>query len=143
MSGCASMGRERERTKFFILSNKQLPMDSSVVLDWHKRPQRLRKQTLTYFDEFVANDPWYTEEMLADVPEEEMHAALHEENWSDDGVQDGEVDGAYSDPTSSSTDDATTDSEGEEEERSSEGDTGSTCSDGGSASSSGSESSSA
>ena len=31
----------------------------------------------------MATDPWYVRELLADVPAEEYHAAVEDENWSD------------------------------------------------------------
>ena len=32
----------------------------------------------------MATDPWYVRELVADVPAEEFHAAMEDENWSDD-----------------------------------------------------------
>jgi hypothetical protein len=42
---------------------------------------------VTYWEEYVETDPWYQAEMLADVPPEELKAALEDEDFS---ASDGE-----------------------------------------------------
>jgi len=76
---------------------------------------------VTYFDEYVATDPWYKNEMLADVPDDEIQAALVDESWSEDSIEeDDEEEVAYSDDSvEEDSDEYTTDET--EEERSSEG----------------------
>ena len=68
-------------------------MDAQLVLDWNARPKRVRKPPpLTYWDEYVAKDPWYVRELIADVPPEELDAALFDEDFDDDGNSGSEVD---------------------------------------------------
>ena len=50
----------------------------------------------------MATDPWYVRELLADVPADEYHAAVEDENWADDigeegDETEGEADGEESD----------------------------------------------
>ena len=49
-----------------------------------ERPRRTRRVPLTYWEEFVQTDPWYKKKLLEDVPQEEMHAALYDEHFSED-----------------------------------------------------------
>ena len=81
-----------------------------------------------YWDEYVATDTWYVKELIADVPPDELHAALVDEDFSNDEEEDfpnettGEEDGDYEAEQSSESDD-----DGEEEEElhwSSEGERG-------------------
>jgi hypothetical protein len=59
-------------------------LDVSNVLDWNGRSRRIRKPApLTYWDEFVATDPWYIKELISDIPEEEYDAAFNDEDWSE------------------------------------------------------------
>ena len=70
-----------------------------------ERPRRTRRVPLTYWEEFVQTDPWYKKKLLEDVPQEEMHAALYDEHFSedeeseeeecDDAVQEEEADTDY------------------------------------------------
>jgi hypothetical protein len=88
-------------------------MDQALVLNWETRSKRVRgPPPKRYFDEFVATDSWYVKEMLADVPPEELHAALEDETWEtgSDGVESEGEDGDYSE-TSEEEDDANSDSE--------------------------------
>lgn len=60
-------------------------MDVSLVTNWEGRPSRTRKPPpKTYWEEFVATDAWYVRELVADVPPEELDAALCDEDWGDD-----------------------------------------------------------
>jgi hypothetical protein len=43
------------------------------------------RRPITYWEEYVDTDPWYQAEMLADVPPEELTAALEDFSASDDG----------------------------------------------------------
>jgi hypothetical protein len=51
------------------------------------RARRVPRRPITYWEEYVDTDPWYQAEMLADVPPEELTAALEDEDFSasDDG----------------------------------------------------------
>ena len=49
-----------------------------------ERPRRTRRVPLTYWEEFVQTDSWYKKKLIEDVPEEEMHAALYDEHFSED-----------------------------------------------------------
>lgn len=67
-------------------------MDTKNVLDWEKRPKRIRKPPpLTYWDEYVATDQWYLNELIADIPDEEYDAAVHDEDWKDDELSDASM----------------------------------------------------
>ena len=58
------------------LKAKQTQM---AVLD---RPRREIKQPLTYWEEFVETDEWYQQELLADVPDVEMQAAIEDSDFT-------------------------------------------------------------
>lgn len=61
------------------------------MIQWNGRPKRTRKPPpKTYFDEFVATDPWYVRELTNDVPADEWTAAVEDETWDKEG--DGESD---------------------------------------------------
>ena len=63
----------------------------SNVINWNERSKRQRTgPPLTYWEEFVATDEWYVKELLSDVPAEELHAALEDENFKEDGDEDEE-----------------------------------------------------
>lgn len=74
-----------------------------ALVDWSKRERRVTKRPLTYWEEYVATDEWYKKELVADIPEEEMHAALECEDFecdfpiSEDGEEDGAESGSESD----------------------------------------------
>lgn len=47
------------------------------------RPTRTRKPPpLTYWEEYVETDAWYLKKLVEDVPEEEMQAALYDEDYT-------------------------------------------------------------
>lgn len=49
-----------------------------------RRSQRTSKRPFTYWDEFVATDKWYVKELVADVPPDELQAALVDEDFEED-----------------------------------------------------------
>ena len=62
-------------------------LDYESVVSWEGRPRRTRKPPpLTYWDEYVATDPWYIQELVADIPEDEMKAAIEDEDWEADSI---------------------------------------------------------
>jgi hypothetical protein len=58
------------------------------------RSRRVIKKPLTYWEEYVVTDEWYTAALVEDVPASEMHAALEDEDFSVDVQEerDGEED---------------------------------------------------
>ena len=105
-------------------------IDTSNITDWNGRPRRNRRPTVTYWSEFVENDTWYTTELVKDIPDEEMYAALEDDNFANDDVdedidsadEDAEFLGECGDASSSSGED----SDGDVSETGSDG----SCSDG-------------
>ena len=65
------------------------------------RPRRAVKRPLTYWEEYVQTDKWYTSEMVRDIPDDEMHAALVDENFqsSEEEEEDESADGTASEGT--------------------------------------------
>jgi hypothetical protein len=60
----------------------KMGLDYSLVTEWSGRPQRTRKPPpKTYWEEYVATDPWYVRELVADVPADEWEAAVEAEDW--------------------------------------------------------------
>ena len=59
-------------------------LDIGNVTMWNGRPRRAARQSRFYFDEFVADDPWYRKKLLEDVPADELDAAIHDENFRED-----------------------------------------------------------
>ncbi len=51
---------------------------------WAGRLRTRRERTVTYWEEFVETDEWYIKELVADVPPEELQAALIDEDFSED-----------------------------------------------------------
>ena len=48
-----------------------------------QRPRRTPKPPpLSYWEEFVETDSWYRKKIIEDVPEEELHAALVDEDYA-------------------------------------------------------------
>ena len=41
---------------------------------------------MTYWAEYVATDSWYLQELVADIPEDEMHAAIEDEDWGEGSI---------------------------------------------------------
>ena len=71
--------------------NTQAHLDSSLVLNWTGRSQRIRKPPpKTYWEEYVATDNWYLRELMSDIPAEELHAALECEEWDVDLGEEGD-----------------------------------------------------
>lgn len=60
------------------------------------RPKRNIRRPLTYWEEFVQTDEWYMNELVADVPEDEMHAALYDEQFDEEDDPNDEQ--SYSEP---------------------------------------------
>jgi hypothetical protein len=57
------------------------------------RPRRVIKQPVTYWEEYVVTDAWYTTALVEDVPTSELYAALEDEDFSADVEEcDGEED---------------------------------------------------
>ena len=75
-------------------------MDPALVIQWNGRPKRTRKPPpKTYWDEYVATDTWYVRELVADVPPEELQAALEDEDWAEmEGYEDGDEAEGAADP---------------------------------------------
>jgi len=68
-------------------------LDSSLVIQWNGRPQRTRKPPpKTYWEEYVATDPWYVRELVADIPADEWEAAVECEDWQEGDGEDGDED---------------------------------------------------
>ena len=69
-------------------------LDETSVIDWSARPRRQRRAPgPSYWEEYVETDTWYQKKLIEDVPEEELHAALIDEDFEDDeGEEGGEED---------------------------------------------------
>ena len=66
-------------------------LDVALVTNWEGRPKRARKPPpMTYWDEYVATDPWYLRELVSDVPADELDAAILHEDWSKDEAVDSD-----------------------------------------------------
>jgi hypothetical protein len=48
-----------------------------------ERVKRQRRAPVRYWDEFVATDKWYLRELVADIPPEEMKAAVEDSDFSE------------------------------------------------------------
>ena len=60
-------------------------LDKTSVVDWSARPRRQRRAPgPSYWEEYVETDTWYQKKLIEDVPEEELHAALIDEDFEDD-----------------------------------------------------------
>lgn len=69
------------------------------------RPRRAPKPVKTYWEEYVETDEWYQSELLADIPEHEMQAAIEDSDWSDnDSALSEEEDMDYSEPVNDDAD---------------------------------------
>ena len=67
------------------------------------RPRRALKRPLTYWEEYVVTDTWYTAALVEDIPPGEMYAALEDDDFSADVCEEcnEEVDNILSDSYSS------------------------------------------
>ena len=104
-----------------------MEVSATNVLDWNQRPKRKRgPPPKTYWEEFVETDTWYLKEIVRDVPEEEMQAALEDTDWDDDDAGE-EGDESESDEQQSSDGDFEPDDQetSSEEEDDDEDDSGS------------------
>lgn len=108
-----------------MLGTNNTELDSSAVIDWNGRPRRARKPPpKTYWEEYVATDPWYVRELLADVPAEEYQAAVEDEDWEhgegeedgDEPESDGEADGEDGDSDYSEEDSVVSDEPSDSEQ---------------------------
>ena len=60
-------------------------LDETSVIDWSARPRRQRRAPgPSYWEQYVETDTWYQKKLIEDVPEEELHAALVDEDFEDD-----------------------------------------------------------
>ena len=53
------------------------------------RPRRAVKRPLTYWEEYVVTDVWYTAALVEDVPPGELYAALEDEDFSEECGEEG------------------------------------------------------
>lgn len=69
-------------------------LDAKNVIDWNGRPRRaFKKPPPTYWEEYVETDEWYKKALVDDVPDEEMWAAVDDDELDDEGEEgDSEVD---------------------------------------------------
>jgi hypothetical protein len=94
-------------------------LDYNVVLNWEGRSKRVRKPPpVTYWEEYVATDDWYINELIADVPENEMKAAF-EDDVTDEETSDDE---SYSDDEEDESDASDSSDEGGDDEESTDDD---------------------
>ena len=56
--------------------------------DWSMRPRRTVKPIQTYWAEYVETDTWYQQKIIEDVPEDELMAALVDEDFHNDNIDD-------------------------------------------------------
>lgn len=81
-------------------------LDYNSVIQWNGRPKRKRNPPpLTYWDEFVATDPWYVRELTSDIPASEWDAAVVDENWEECGGESGDESESADDEASEESDD--------------------------------------
>ena len=86
------------------------------------RPKRVCRRPLTYWQEFVETDEWYRKELVADVPEDELAAALEDEDFENDTkCESGEEEEESSDADSEDASDADADDASGSESSSAEG----------------------
>lgn len=76
-------------------------MDLTNVINWERRSIRMRYVPERYWDVYVANDPWYVEKLLEDVPVNEVYAACFDENFELDDIEDEEMSDESSDAAES------------------------------------------
>jgi hypothetical protein len=63
-------------------------LNAENVFSWEGRLRRNRKAPVTFWEEYVETDSWYKNKLVEDIPNEEMWAALEDENVSDAGEDD-------------------------------------------------------
>lgn len=90
-------------------------IDTENVISWHGRPKRqCRAPPKTYWEEFVETDEWYQQELLGDVPPEELQAACFDsdvdDTESDSIIGEEEEDVAYSEVASEDASESDTES---------------------------------
>ena len=71
------------------------------VRDWSQRTRRSVKPVKTYWEEFVETDTWYTKKLIEDIPDEEMVAALIDEDFDE---EEGESEGSDCGPDEEESD---------------------------------------
>lgn len=92
-------------------------IDQSNVISWTGRSARTRRAPVTYWQEFIETDLWYLNELIADVPVDEMHAAIEDSDLSDDDGELGdELELEYEDSDESESELSDEEDEGEEED---------------------------
>jgi hypothetical protein len=63
-------------------------LDINNVTTWNGRPKRVRKAPpKTYWEEYVETDEWYLKKLVEDVPPDEMHAAIEDDDLDDVGEE--------------------------------------------------------
>ena len=63
-------------------------LDINNVTTWNGRPKRTHKPPpKTYWEEYVQTDEWYLKKLVEDIPPEEMHAAIDDEDLNDAGEE--------------------------------------------------------
>ena len=90
-------------------------IDSQNVISWEGRSMRQRRAPpKTYWEEFVETDEWDQQELLGDVPPEELHAACFDSDVddieSDTDLGEEEEDVAYSEVASENASESDTES---------------------------------
>ena len=50
------------------------------------RPRRVVQKPVTYWDEYVVSDAWYTAALIEDVPADELFAAVLDDDFGDDNI---------------------------------------------------------
>ena len=95
-------------------------VDPSLVLDWQQRSKRQRTKPVTYWEEFVETDKWYAEELVRDVPDDELDAAVCDSDYSNSESEPDDVSDAGSCAELSVADDASSTSGGHDSTASSE-----------------------
>ena len=93
-------------------------IDDRNIIDWTQRSKRSRKATVTYWEEYVEQDPWYRQELLSDIPASELHAACYDSDFTHSGEEDSDSSESFISQNLSSDCDATysdRDSESSEE----------------------------
>ena len=90
-------------------------IDTQNVISWDGRSKRQRRAPpKTYWEEYVETDEWYQQELLGDVPPEELQAACFDsdvdDTESDSIIGEEEEDVAYSEVASEDASESDTES---------------------------------